>query len=65
MTVKDKLNFLIKNGVKINALAMRVNCTPTTLGRWIHNEINISPRLEKDINIMIQNFIIELEQIKE
>lgn len=65
MTIKEKIQFLISHGVKIVELANRVNCNQTTLGRWLRNETNISARLEKDLNEMIQQFIIEIEQLKE
>lgn len=59
------MQFLISHGVKIVELANRVNCNQTTLGRWLRGETNISTRLEKDLNEMIQQFIIEIEQLKE
>lgn len=65
MTIKEKMQFLISHGVKIVELANRVNCNQTTLGRWLRGETNISTRLEKDLNEMIQQFIIEIEQLKE
>lgn len=65
MTIKEKMQFLVSHGVKIVELANRVNCNQTTLGRWLRNETNISTRLEKDLNEMIQQFITEIEQLKE
>lgn len=65
MTTKEKMTFLVNHGVKIVDMAKRVNCNQTTLGRWLRNETNISSRLEKDLELMIQQFIAELEQLKE
>ena len=65
MTIKEKMQFLVSHGVKIVELANRVNCNQTTLGRWLRDETNISTRLEKDLNEMIQQFITEIEQLKE
>lgn len=59
------MTFLVNHGVKIVDMAKRVNCNQTTLGRWLRNETNISSRLEKDLELMIQQFIAELEQLKE
>lgn len=65
MTVKEKVEFLINHGVKIVELAKRVECSQTTLGRWLRGETNLSSRLEKDLNTVIIHFIEELEQLKE
>lgn len=65
MTTKEKMIFLVNHGVKIIDMAKRVNCNQTTLGRWLRGETNISSRLEKDLELMIQQFIAELEQLKE
>lgn len=59
------MTFLVNHGVKIVDMAKRVNCNQTTLGRWLRGETNISSRLEKDLELMIQQFIAELEQLKE
>ena len=59
------MTFLVNHGVKIVDMAKRVNCNQTTLGRWLRGETNISLRLEKDLELMIQQFIVELEQLKE
>lgn len=61
MTVKEKVEFLINHGVKIVELAKRVECSQTTLGRWLRGETNLSSRLEKDLNTVIIHFIEELE----
>ena len=63
MTIKEKIEYLISHGVKIIELANRVNCSQTTLGRWLRGETKISSRLEKDLELMIQQFIAELENI--
>jgi len=65
MTTKEKIEYLVKCGVKVVELSKRVGCNQTTLGRWLRNETNISPRLEKDLNQMIQDFIKEIEVLKE
>ena len=54
MTTKEKMTFLVNHGVKIVDMAKRVNCNQTTLGRWLRGETNISSRLEKDLELMIQ-----------
>lgn len=64
MTIKEKIEFLIEHGIKVVELAKRTNCSPTTLGRWLRGESNISSRLEKDLNNMIIQFVEELEILK-
>ena len=65
MTTKEKIEFLVNHGVKITALAEKVGCNKTTLGRWLRGESNISIRLDKDLNLMIQEFIKDIELLKE
>lgn len=65
MTTKEKIEYLVERGVKVIDLAKRVGCNQTTLGRWLRGETNISSRLEKDLNQMIQDFIKEIEILKE
>ena len=65
MTTKEKIEYLVEHGIKVVNLAKRVGCNQTTLGRWLRNETNISSRLEKDLNQMVQDFIKEIEILKE
>ena len=65
MNTKEKVEYLVERGVKVTTLADRVGCNKTTLGRWLRGESNISSRLDKDLNIMIQQFIEEIESLKE
>ena len=65
MTTKEKIEYMVARGIKVIDLAKRVGCNQTTLGRWLRGETNISSRLEKDLNQMIQDFIREIEILKE
>ena len=65
MTTKEKIEYMVARGIKVIDLAKRVGCNQTTLGRWLRGETNISSRLEKDLNQMIQDFIKEIEILKE
>ncbi len=65
MTTKEKIEYMVARGIKVIDLAKRVGCNQTTLGRWLRGETNISSRLEKDLNQMIQDFIKEIEVLKE
>ena len=56
---------LAKEGITRYELAKRTECNKTTLGRWLRGETNLSKRLEKDLNEVINNYLTELEQIKE
>ena len=65
MTTKEKIEYMVARGIKVIDLAKRVGCNQTTLGRWLRGETNISSRLEKDLNQMVQDFIKEIEVLKE
>lgn len=65
MTTKERLEYLVSRGVTITEFSRRVDCNKTTLGRWLRGETNLSARLEKDLKNAINNYLTELEQIKE
>lgn len=64
MTTKEKVQFLVSHGVSLVELARRAECDSSTLGRWIRNDSELSKRLEKIVEQMVENYINELETIK-
>lgn len=64
MTTKEKVQFLVSHGVSLTELAKRAECNSSTLGRWIRNDSELSKRLEKIVEQMVENYINELETIK-
>lgn len=64
MTTKERLIYLYERGVPLTEFARRVNCNKTTLGRWLRNETNLSARLEKDLDLEIDNYLSELDKIR-
>jgi transcriptional regulator with XRE-family HTH domain len=64
MTVKERLKILYEHGVPLTEFARRVSCNKTTLGRWLRNETNLSPRLERDLDTAIDIFLSELDIIR-
>lgn len=64
MTTKEKVHFLVSHGVSLVELARRAECDSSTLGRWIRNDSELSKRLEKIVEQMVENYINELEAIK-
>ena len=64
MTTKEKVQFLVSHGVSLTELAKRAECDSSTLGRWIRNDSELSKRLEKIVEQMVENYINELEAIK-
>ena len=65
MTTKERLKYLYDRGVPLTEFAKRLNCSKTTLGRWLRGESNLSLRLERDLNNEINNYLSELDIIKE
>jgi transcriptional regulator with XRE-family HTH domain len=65
MTTKERLKYLYNHGVPLTEFAKRLNCSKTTLGRWLRGESNLSERLERDLNSEINKYLSELEEIKE
>lgn len=64
MTTKEKVQFLVSHGVSLVELARRAECDSSTLGRWIRNDSELSKRLKKIVEQMVENYINELEVIK-
>ena len=64
MNTKERLQFLYERGVPLTEFARRLQCSKTTLGRWLRNETNLSARLEKDLDLEIDKYLSELDQIR-
>ena len=65
MTTKERLSYLVDRGFTVTELARRVECSKSTLGRWLRGETNLSARLERDVNKGINQLLLELDMIKE
>ena len=65
MNLKDKIQYLVDRGVTITEFARRVNCSKTTLGRWLRGETNLSKRLEKDLTQVLNDYLAEIKIIME
>ena len=65
MTTKERLLYLIDRGFTITELARRIECSKSTLGRWLRGETNLSARLERDVKKGINQLLQELDVIKE
>lgn len=65
MTTKDRLSYLIDKGFTIAEFSRRIECSKSTLGRWLRGETNLSARLERDVKIEINKLLQELDVIKE
>ena len=65
MTTKERLKYLYDRGIPLTEFARRLDCSKTTLGRWLRGESNLSARLERDLNLEIDKYLSELEEIKE
>lgn len=64
MTTKEKLKILYDHSVPLTEFSKRLNCSKTTLGRWLRGETNLSSRLEKDLEKVINEFLSELDIIR-
>lgn len=65
MTTKERLKYLYDRGVPLTEFARRLECSKTTLGRWLRNETNLSDKLEHKLNNEINTYLSELDKIKE
>lgn len=65
MTTKERLKYLYDRGIPLTEFARRLECSKTTLGRWLRNETNLSDKLERKLNNEINTYLSELDKIKE
>lgn len=65
MTTKERLKYLYERGIPLTEFARRLDCNKTTLGRWLRDETNLSNKLETKLNQEINNYLSELDKIKE
>lgn len=65
MNLKEKIQYLVDRGVTITEFSRRVNCSKSTLGRWLRGETNLSKRLEKDLTQVLDDYLAEIKIIME
>lgn len=65
MTTKERLKYLYDRGIPLTEFARRLECSKTTLGRWLRGETNLSDKLERKLNNEINTYLSELNKIKE
>ena len=65
MSLKDKIQYLVDRGVTITEFSRRVDCSKTTIGRWLRGETNLSKRLEKDLTKVLEDYLTEIKLIME
>ncbi len=65
MTTKERLKYLYDRGIPLTEFARRLECSKTTLGRWLRGETNLSDKLERKLNNEINTYLSELDKIKE
>ena len=56
MTVKERLQIFVDNGVPLNQIAKYAEIHYTTLSKWLSGTRNISPDLENKINDALYSF---------
>lgn len=64
MTTKERLIYLYERGIPLTEFARRLQCSKTTLGRWVRGESNLSTRLERDLDLEIDRYLSELDNIR-
>lgn len=64
MTTKERLTFLYNRGISLTEFSNRLQCSKTTLSKWLRGESNLSARLERDLDKEIDTYLSELEQIR-
>ena len=65
MNLKEKIQYLVDRGVTITEFSRRVNCSKSTIGRWLRGETNLSKRLEKDLTKVLEDYLTEIKLIME
>ena len=63
MTIKEKLQFFIDNGVSLKTIANFSSYHYTTLSKWLAGKQNISPRAEEAVEKGMNDFVEKLKNV--
>lgn len=65
MSVKDKLQFFVHNGMQVSYIAKRMGVDPSTLTKWLNGQKGITHKNEDKLNLTLKEIADELSAIFE
>lgn len=65
MSVKDKLQFFVQNGMQVSYIAKRMGVDPSTLTKWLNGQKGITHKNEDKLNLTLKEIADELSAIFE
>lgn len=65
MTVKEKLQLCVDNGIPISFIARQMDVDPSTLSKWLRNEKGITHKNEDKVLSTLQSIIKTYNEILE
>lgn len=65
MTLKEKLQFFVDNGMSLSYIAKIMKVDLTTLSKWLHNQKGISTKNEEKLLLVLQDIINKFQQTLE
>ena len=65
MTIKEKLQSCVDNGIPISFVARKMQVDPSTLSKWLRNEKGITHKNEEKILSTLQEIIKVYNEILE
>jgi len=58
MTIKEKLQLCVDNGIPISFIARRMDVDPSTLSKWLRGEKGITHKNENKVLSTLQEIIL-------
>lgn len=65
MTIKEKLQSCVDNGIPISFIARKMNVDPSTLSKWLRGEKGITHKNEDLVLFTLQEIIKKYNEILE
>ena len=65
MTIKEKLQSCVDNGIPISFIARKMEVDPSTLSKWLRGEKGITHKNEEKVLSTLKNIIIKYNEILE
>ena len=63
MNLLEKVQWMVKHGFTCGQIARIVDCSDSTIIKWIKNKTKISKRMEESIQNHLSSFIKDLNDI--
>ena len=65
MTIKEKLQSCVENGIPISFIARKMNVDPSTLSKWLRDEKGITHKNEDKVLSTLQDIVKKYNEILE